>query len=164
MQLIVAVDAQWGIGYQGDLLVKIPEDLQFFRSMTMGKTMILGRKTLESFPEGKPLPSREHLVLTRNQTYRVPGIQVIHSMEALLGQMKSYENDRLCLVGGGELYSQMLSFCEIAYVTRIKHTFLADTFFPNLDEMIEWTLIEESEPHKYQDYDFTFCKYINTKH
>lgn len=163
MELVVAVDAQWGIGYGGDLLTRIPKDLQFFRSITMGKTMILGRKTLESFPGGKPLPDREHFVLTRNQTYVVPGIQTIHSMEDLLHFIETYDKNRLCLIGGGELYRQLLPLCELAYVTKIRHTFLADTFFPNLDSQKDWVLFEESEPYEYQDLIFTFCKYKNMK-
>ncbi|KIR02727.1 Dihydrofolate reductase [Lachnospiraceae bacterium TWA4] len=152
LKLIAAVDHQWGIGKSGDLLVSLPLDMKHFKEETMGKTVIMGRKTLESFPNHKPLPNRRNLVLTRNKNYQLEGIEVFHDINDLLSE-DAY------IIGGGEIYRQFLPYCEEASITQIRHSFEADTFFPNLDEDSEWMLVDESNIMEEMGYHFTFRTY-----
>lgn len=159
MNLIVNVDKNWGIGCQNKLLVHIPEDMKFFRKETVGKVVVMGRKTLESFPGGQPLKDRTNIVLTRNENYKVKGAQVFHSAEAVLGELEKYPTEDIYIIGGGSIYKKFLSLCSVAHVTRVNHAYEADTYFPNLEEMPEWTLTGESEEKTYFDLEFRFCRY-----
>lgn len=159
MKLIVAVDENWGIGFQGNLLVQIPGDMRFFREKTIGKTIILGRKTLESFPNGKPLPDRRNIVLSRKTGFEVRGATVAKTIEEALAQVKDLPSDEVCLVGGGDLYKQMLKFCDTAYVTKVHYTYQADTHFPNLDQLEDWELVNESEEFTYYNLTYVICEY-----
>lgn len=159
MNLIVAVDKNWGIGYQNKLLVSIPEDMKFFRSETSGKVVVMGRKTLESFPGGLPLKNRTNIVLTKNPSYQVKGAAVLHSVEEVLEEIKKFPSEDVYVIGGDSIYKEFLSYCKVAHVTRIDHAYEADAFFPNIDEMPEWVLTGESEEKTYFDLEFTFCRY-----
>ena len=159
MNLIVAVDKNWGIGYQNSLLVRIPEDMKFFRSETIGKVVVMGRKTLESFPGGRPLNDRTNIVLTRNPAYQVKGAVVFHSVEEVLEELKKYPSEDVYITGGGSIYREFLPYCQVAHVTRIDHAYEADTYFPDIDAMPEWKLTGQSEEKTYFDLEFTFCRY-----
>lgn len=159
MNLIVAVDKNWGIGYQNKLLVSIPEDMKFFRNETSGKIVVMGRKTLESFPNGLPLKNRTNIVLTKNQNYKVKGATVLHSVEDVLEELKKYPTEDVYVIGGDSIYREFLPYCDVAHVTRIDHAYEADTHFPNIEKMPEWVLTGESEEKTYFDLEFTFCRY-----
>jgi len=163
MNCIVAVDKNWAIGYQNKLLVRIPEDQRFFRETTTGKVVILGRKTLETFPEGKPLKNRINIVITTKKDYRADDAIVVNSIEEALAEAARYSSEDVFVIGGDSVYRQMLSYCNVAYVTRIDHEYQADTYFPNLDLMDDWALVEQSEERSYQDLTYRFCRYERKK-
>ena len=159
MKAILAADKNWGIGYNNHLLVSIPSDMKFFRQTTTGKVVVMGRKTLESFPNGMPLKNRTNIVLTGNQNYQVKDAIVVHSEDELMEELKKYDTDDVYVIGGESVYRMMLPYCDTAYVTKIDRAFQADTFFPNLDEMDEWVRTEESEEQTCFDLEFCFTKY-----
>lgn len=163
MNLIVAVDEQWGIGRDGDLLRRISPDMKRFRSMTTGNVLILGRKTLESFPNKKPLPNRDHIVLTNNLNYQADGVTLCHNIEELPRLLEGFKDKEVFVAGGGSVYKQLLPFCEKAYITKIYDTFPADTYFPNLDAMAEWKIVDESEIMEENDIKFSFVLYERKK-
>lgn len=159
MNLIVAVDKNWAIGCNNKLLVAIPSDLKFFRETTTGGVVVCGRKTLETFPNGRPLPNRTNIVLTRNENYEVKGAVVCHSVEEVLEELKKYNEEDIYIIGGETVYRQFLPYCNLAHVTKIDHAYEADAFFPNLDEMEEWEVTADSEEHTYFDLEYRFLKY-----
>ena len=159
MNLIAAADAAFGIGNKGKLLISIPEDMKYFRAHTVGKTVIMGRKTLESFPNKKPLPDRSNIVLTRNPNYRVKGAEVVHDLDELKALLEGEDPDSVYCIGGETIYRQLLSQCDTAYITKIDYTYEADAHLPNLDEDPAWELVEESEEETYFNVCYTFCKY-----
>lgn len=159
MNLIVAVDRNWAIGKDNKLLVSIPDDMKFFRETTTGKVVVMGRKTLESFPNGKPLKNRVNIVLTRDNNYKVSDAIVVHSKEELLKELEKYNTDDVYIIGGESIYRMMLDECSRAFVTYVDYAYDADTYFPNLDENPEWTLAEESEEQTYYDIEFYFRTY-----
>ncbi len=163
MNLIVAVDKNWAIGHKNDLLVSIPADKKFFRFETMYKAIIMGRKTLESFPGGQPLKDRTNIVITRKQDYKCNGVTVVHSIEEALEAAKGFKTEDVYVIGGGEIYEQMLPYCDVAHVTKIDYAYEADTYFPNLDEHPDWELTGVSEEQTYYDLIYEFCKYERKK-
>nr|WP_317283083.1 dihydrofolate reductase [uncultured Sellimonas sp.] len=163
MNLIVAVDKNWAIGNKNKLLVSIPADMKFFRETTVGKVVVMGRKTLESFPGGQPLKKRTNIVLTKDPNYQVKDALVFHDVENLLEELKKYPDEEIYVIGGESIYRQMLPYCTDAYVTRIDHAYEADTFFPNLDEDKEWVLEGESDEQTYFDLEYVFTKYKRIK-
>ena len=173
MNLIVNVDKNWAIGYGGKLLVSIPEDMKFFRSETTGKVVVLGRKTLATFPGGQPLKNRTNIILTRNPEFTAKGAVVCHSVEETLEELKKYPSEDVYIIGGDTIYRQFLPYCDTAHVTRpycdtahvtrMEHAYDADAWFPNLDEDPEWELTGQSEEKTYFDLEFTFCRYERKK-
>lgn len=159
MKMIVAVDKNWGIGANNKLLVSIPADMKFFRQETSGKVVVMGRKTLESFPGGLPLKNRTNVVLTRDAGYQAKGAVIVHSIPELLEELKKYEDDQIYVIGGGSIYREMLPYCDTALVTRIDYAFAADTYFPDLDKLPEWEITENSEEQTYFDLEYAFYKY-----
>lgn len=159
MKLIVAVDKNWAIGKENKLLVSIPADMKFFRTKTANKVVVMGRKTLESFPNGQPLKNRTNIVLTRNQDYEVKGAVVVHDLDTLLEEIKKYSSDEVYCIGGDSIYKLLLPYCDTAYVTKIDFAYEADTYFPNLDEMPEWKLAGESDEQTYFDLEYVFATY-----
>ena len=152
MQFIVAVDEAWGIGRNGGMLGHFPKDLAFFKQKTTGHVVVMGRKTLESFPGGKPLPNRLHIVLTRNANYIAPeGVILVHSLKELQSTLKKLDRDDIFLVGGGSMYNKLLPYCEGGYVTHIGHHYEGvEVYFPRLPEYHEWVqdeAIDEIEDH-----------------
>ncbi|MGN0161418.1 MAG: dihydrofolate reductase [Lachnospiraceae bacterium] len=161
MNLIVAVDKNWAIGYRGDLLVSIPEDMKLFRSETTGKVVVMGRKTLESFPGGNPLKNRVNIVITANENYEKEGVLICHSVEEALSMLKQYDSEDVYVIGGETIYRQMLPYCSVAHVTKIEYEYEADTYFPNLDEDPDWSVTDSSDEHTYFDLEYYFKKYEN---
>ena len=141
MNLIVAVDQNWAIGKDGDQLVYLKEDLKRFRTLTSGHTVILGRKTLATFPGGQPLKNRRNLILSRNPHFQAEGAEVFPSVEELV---KQADGDAF-VIGGASVYEQLLPYCDTAYITKIHAAFPADTYFPDLDKSEEWEIVQESE-------------------
>ena len=150
MNVIVAVDAEWGIGNKGDLLARVKEDLQQFARLTTGKTVVLGSNTLATFPGGRVLKDRLNIVLNPDPEYAPEGAVVVHSLDELFGKLKELETQGIAtedvfIIGGASVYRQMLPYCDRAYVTKFKKSFEKDVYFPNLDEMPEWSVVSESE-------------------
>ena len=159
MDIIVAVAKDWGIGKDNDLLFHIPDDMKYFRKMTKGSTVVMGRKTLESFPNGEPLPNRTNVVLTRSRDYEKEGVIVVHNFEEL--EALNLE-EPVFVIGGASVYRNLLSKCRRAYITKIDAVKPADTFFPDLDENPDWELESESETFTFEGVDFKFTTYVKT--
>lgn len=159
MKLIAAVDENWGIGYENKLLVRIPADQKYFRNETTGKVIVMGRRTLESFPQSQPLANRENIVLSSKPDYSVRGAAVLHSVEETLEFLKQFPDEDVFIIGGETVYRQFLPYCDEALITKIYHSYRADAFFPNLDEDEEWELTHDSEEMTYFDLEYRFLKY-----
>ncbi|MBR3517685.1 MAG: dihydrofolate reductase [Lachnospiraceae bacterium] len=163
MNIIVAVDKNWGIGNRGELLVSIPKDQKMFRQETTGKVVVFGRKTLDTFPQKQPLPNRTNIILTHDKSFRVKGAIVVHSIEELLEELKKYPSRDVYIIGGESIYQQMLPYCDTAHITQIDHEYQADAFFPNLDKDPEWELTAEGEEETYFDLEYRFVRYNRKK-
>lgn len=163
MNIIVAVDTNWAIGYQNKLLVSIPADMRFFRDVTTNKVVIMGKNTLESFPGGKPLKNRVNIVIALEKDYKVKDATVVYSIEEALTEAMKYRSEDVFVIGGASIYRQMLPYCNIAHITKIDYAYQADTYFPNLDKMDDWFLAEETEEQTYYDLPYTFCRYERKK-
>ena len=163
MNLIVAVDENWAIGNKGSLLVSIPKDHKMFREETTGKVVVLGRKTLETFPQGQPLKNRTNIILSTNPNYHVKDAIIAHSIDELLEMLKEYDSKDIYIIGGDSIYKQMIPYCDTAIVTKISHVYEADAYFPNLDQDSEWTLTAEGEEETYFDLEYQFVKYERKK-
>lgn len=163
MNMIVAVDENWAIGNKGELLVRIPNDQKMFRNETINKVVVLGRKTMDTFPQKQPLPKRTNIILTRNPEYTVKDAIVVHSVEELLVELKNYNSEDVYIIGGDSVYQQMLPYCDVAHVTYIEQSYAADSYFPNLDKDPEWALVAESDEQTYFDITYYFRKYERIK-
>ena len=159
MNMIVAVDKNWGIGNGNKLLVSIPQDMKFFRETTKEKVVAMGRKTLESFPGGQPLKKRVNIVLTTDKSYKVNDAQIVHTVDEMVEELKKYPSEDVYVIGGESVYRQLLPYCDKAYVTKIDHAYVADTHFPNLDEDPEWEMTKISEEQTYFDLEYVFTIY-----
>ena len=136
MNIIAAVDANWAIGYKNELLVKIPNDQKWFQKITTGKVVVMGRKTMETFPNGMPLKNRTNIVLTGDRALRVKDAELVYGIE------------------------ELLPYCDTAYITKIDYTYQADRYFPNLDNDADWHIESESEEQTYFDLEYYFVKYV----
>ena len=158
MHLIVAVDKNWAIGKNNKLMWSIPADMKYFRETTKGNIVIMGRKTLESFPQGQPLKNRVNIVITNNKDYKVKDAVVVQSIEEAIEEAKKYEGTPY-VIGGESIYRAMLPYCDTALITKIDHAFDADTYFPNLDEDEEWEMTKISEEQTCFDLEYYFTVY-----
>lgn len=161
MNIIAAVDRNWAIGMQGDLLVSIPYDKKLFREETLGKTIIMGRKTFESLPGKQPLYHRRNIVLSRDKNFYHKDIIVLHSLEEVLNYIRK-ENliyHDIFIIGGAEIYQLFLPYCDIAHITYIHHSYHADTHMKNLDMDKNWKLVMETDEETYFDLEYTFRMY-----
>lgn len=163
MNIIVAADSNWGIGNRERLLVSIPNDMKHFRQETVGKVVVLGRKTLQTFPQGQPLQDRTNIILSADKSYQVKGAVVVHSLEELLEELKKYDSDSIYVIGGESVYRQLLPYCDTAHVTRIDHAYEADAYFPDLDRDGEWEITADSDEQTYFDIPYTFLRYERKK-
>lgn len=179
MKAILSADLNWGIGYCGKLLMCVPEDMKFFRQMTTGKVVVMGRETFESFPGKQPLKDRVNIVLSKNPKYISSdlinsnlinsnlinsSLIICRSLDELLQELEKYPADDIFIIGGESVYTQLLPYCTEVYVTRFEKVFEADRHFSDLDRMDEWRLVSESAPSVYQDMSFRFLKYIRIAH
>lgn len=161
MNLIVAVDKNWAIGKDNRMMWSIPADMKFFRETTKGNIVIMGRKTLESFPQGQPLKGRVNIVITRNPNYKVKGAVIVHSTEEALEEARKHEGE-VFVIGGESIYREMLPVCDTAFVTKIDHAYDADTYFPDLDADREWKMTKISEEQTCFDLEYYFTVYERT--
>ena len=159
MNIVAAVDRNWGIGYRSRLLVSIPADMKFVQRETMGKIVVMGRKTLESLPNGRPLPMRTTFVLTSREHYSAHGAEVCHSLEELLSALSAFPSEDIYILGGESVYRQMLPYCDTVHLTKIDHVYQADAHFPDIDKDPAWVLEADSEEQTYFDLEYTFLKY-----
>ncbi|MCD8132449.1 MAG: dihydrofolate reductase [Clostridiales bacterium] len=159
MNLIAAVDRNWAIGLNNKLLVQIPADMKFFHETTTGNVVVMGRKTLESFPNGRPLPNRVNIVLTQDPSYRVRDAVIVHSIDELHEELRNYPSEDIYVIGGESIYRQLVDECDVAHITKINYTYEADAWFPNLDEKPEWQITADSEEQTYFDLEYYFYKY-----
>lgn len=156
--LIAAAGENNELGKNNDLLWHLPDDFKRFKALTTGHYIIMGRKTFESFP--KPLPNRTHIIITRNENYKVPeGCHVVNSIEKALQACP--ENETVYVIGGGEIYKQSIGLADTIELTRVHHCFEADAFFPDIDPK-KWkrTASEFHDKDEKHAYSFTFETYI----
>ena len=156
MKLIVAADKNWAIGKDNDLLCHLPGDLKYFKERTTGKTVVMGRKTLESLPGGKPLPKRTNIVLTRDESFEKEGCVIIHSIEELL---EKYGQEDLMVMGGAEIYTKLLPYCDTCYITEIDKEFEADKHIPNVSADPSFEKVWESDEQLENGITYRFVEY-----
>ena len=162
MKLIASADENWGIGCNQQLLVRIPDDLQYFRELTTGRVVVMGRKTRESLPGGI-LQERVNIVLSHDSNYQARGAVVVHSLEELYEQCRQYKTDDIFVIGGESIYRQLLDDCDTAYITKIDFAYEADAHFPRLDQMSEWEITGDSEEQTYFSLEYSFQRFERKK-
>lgn len=141
---IVAVDENWGIGKNNAMPWRIPGEQLFFKETTLGKTIVMGRRTLESLPGGRPLPGRSNIVLTRSMDYTVKGATVVRSPEELMNVVGDLDSDDIFLIGGAQIYRLLIPYCSKAYVTKVAGSYDVDTHHPDLDSDPNWVVVDKS--------------------
>jgi len=161
MKLIAAVNKNWGIGKDNDLLYHIPGDMKFFRSKTKDNIIIVGRKTLESFPDGKPLKFRTNVVLTTDTNYKADDAVIFNTVDDIVSYVKNHSDKDVYVCGGAQIYNLFLPLCSTAYITKIDDDKDAEKFMTNLDDNPDWKLIEQSETFVENGYSYKFCTYTN---
>ena len=162
MELIVNVTENWGIGLQDRLLVSIRADLQRFRQLTTGKTVVLGRRTLSTFPGGRPLKNRTNIILSTQPDFCPAGAQCAHSTAQLAAMLQTLPAEEICVIGGARVYALLLPFCSLARVTKTLVQLPADRFFPNLDADPQWRVIERGPVLEENGISFQYIDYQNT--
>ncbi len=158
MKTIVAVDNNWGIGRDGDLLVRLSGDMKFFKEKTAGKIVVMGRTTFESLPGKKPLKDRVNIVLSRSEDFQ-PDCIKCRSMGELFKVLESYNKEDVFIIGGQDIYRQFLPYCNVHLVTRINASFEADKYFENLDHRDDLELVWESDPKNENGVEYRFTEY-----
>ena len=163
MNVIVAVDKNWAIGRKGGMLFHIPEDLKYFRRNTAGGTVIMGRKTLFSFPGNQPLPKRRNIIISRNPDFQAEGVEVACSPEDAMELVKNEDPNKVWCIGGGSIYETMLDMFQYDHITKVEAEGTdVDTYFPNLDKLSNWVVESTSEPVVDNGYTYRFLVYRNT--
>lgn len=161
MIAIVNVTPDWGIGKDGRLFVAIKDDLRRFRRLTEGKTVIYGRKTLATFPGGKPLQNRRNLILSGRRGYEVEGAEVCRSLAEVLEKVRNLPANEVFVIGGASVYRQLLPYCERALVTKTFSDAPADSFFPDLDALPDWEQVAASELLEENGITYRYIDYVN---
>lgn len=159
MNLIVAVDKNWGIGKDGQLLASIPGDMKFFKDTTMGKVVVMGRKTLETLPKKQGLKGRINYVITRNKNFKAENAMTINSDEELEKELSKYDDDAIFIIGGASIYEKFVDKCNICYITKMDKDLNADRFMINLDKKENFKQVSVSELHKENGIGYRFVKY-----
>ncbi len=159
MKMIVCVAEDFGIGLNNDLLFSLPPDMKFFRETTMGKVIIMGRGTLDSFPGGRPLKNRTNIVLTRDRDFSREGVEAFNTKEEILEYVKKFNSDDVYVIGGGQIYEMFRDVCDEALITKVRKKVPCDTFFFNIDNDCDWYLASESETMEHEGLFFSFCNY-----
>lgn len=161
--IIASADKNWGIGFKNRLLARLPEDMKHVSGKTRGKVIVMGRKTLESFPGGKPLPNRTNVVLTANTDFYAEGAIIVHNIQQLIDALKDYQGE-IYVFGGESIYRQLLPFCKKAYITRFNEEYQADSFLPCFDSIDGWRLVKRGEWQKsVKGIEYRFDEYVNEK-
>ena len=159
MNLIVAADENWGIGKDGGLLTHLPGDLKYFKEKTTGKVVVMGRATLESLPGGKPLPQRTNIILTRDASFQKEGCIIVQSMQQLLTECAKYDPEDVMIIGGEQIYMQLIRQCERLFITKIFASFDADKHIMNVDKMQSFVLACESDVMEENGICYQFLEY-----
>ncbi len=174
LKTIVAVTQDWGIGADGGMLCSLPEDMAFFRTQTKGAVVIMGRATLDSFPGGRPLKGRVNIVLTRDESFSREGVVVVHTVAQALSAAADAVVEKIAegccapevyVIGGEQVYRQLLPWCTMAWVTRMETLVPADRFFPDLDQEDGWRIDGQGEEmtSEKNGVKYRFCRYVNEK-
>lgn len=162
MNAILSVDRNWAIGKENQLLFHLSGDMKRFRALTTGGAVIMGRRTLDSLPGGKPLPQRRNIVVTHDAGFTREGVEVVHRVEEALAAVGP-EAENVWVIGGGSIYAALLSQCKRVFLTRVDAAVDgADTFFPNLDKLSNWEIVSQSEPMEDDGIAYQFVEYVNT--
>ena len=159
MNLIVAADENWGIGKDGGLLTHLPGDLKYFKEKTTGKVVVMGRATLESLPGARPLPQRTNIILTRDASFQKEGCIIVHSMQQLLTECAKYDPEDVMIIGGEQIYMQLIRQCERLFITKIFAGFDADKHIMNVDKMQSFVLACESDVMEENGISYQFLEY-----
>lgn len=165
MEIVVLVDKNWAIGKAGDQVVRIKADLARFRELTADGILIYGRKTLLTFPGGRPLPERENWILSRNKAFQAEGALIFHSLEELQAARRKAEKDgkKFYVIGGAEVYAALLPYCEVCHVTEVEKAYEgADCYFPRLDHSADWREVWRSEKMtagRREPFSFSYVRY-----
>ena len=159
IKAIVHTDKEWGIGKGNDMMFSLPKDMKFFRETTSGHIVVMGGNTLRSFPGQKPLKNRVNIVLSRGQVR--DDCEIVRSYEELFALLKTYQNRDIFVIGGGEIYRELLPYCEEVLVTKVDAIGGAEVFFPNLDEKVNFVCVYESEPIEDNGNTIRFTTYRN---
>lgn len=161
MNIIACCDMNCGIGYKNDLLFNIPQDKKYFKNLTVGKTIVMGRKTFESLPV-KPLPERENIVLSQNPSFSYKGVTVFHSTDNLFSYLRGIKTEDIFIIGGEEIYNIMLPYCETAFITQVYEQKKADKFIIDFENSDEWVPVSRSEIFEQKGIKFRFSEYRHT--
>jgi dihydrofolate reductase len=161
MNLIAAVDNNWGIGYHGKLLFSLPPDLQHFKRLTENKVVVMGLATFISLPGSKALENRINIVLSDDNDFTAEDVMVCHSLKSLFSVIKQYQPADVFVSGGQAIYELLVDYCSCAYITKVDAVAEADRYFPNIDKMNNWEIVAESPVNTYNDLNFVFAEYIN---
>ena len=159
MNLIAAADQNWGIGKDGGLLVHLPGDLRYFKEKTKGKVVVMGRATLESLPRGRPLPERTNIVLTSDTSFGKEGCIIVHSMEELMAECAKYAPDDVMIIGGEQVYMQLIRQCDRLFITKIFESFDADKHLMNVDKMRSFELVWTGDVQEENGIQYQFLEY-----
>ena len=162
MNLIFSAGQNWELGYENRLIFRAKADMAHFARHTTGKAVIMGRKTLETLPGGKPLKNRENIILTNDKSLVIEGASVAHSVEELPERLKNYPDNDIYVIGGESVYRQLLPYCRVAYVTRFLRSAEADRFMPDFDKLDGWQKTESSGTHEENGLKFRFDTYERT--
>ncbi len=160
MKMIVCVSENFGIGNKGSLLFSLPPDMKFFREATLGKVVLMGRGTLDSFPGGKALKNRINVVLTRDKNFSREDTVAVNSKEEALKYLESFDSNDVFVIGGEKVYNLMRDKCDEALVTKVFKETACDAFFFDIDKDAEWSLCSQSDVMEYEGLKFCFCRYV----
>lgn len=163
MKAIVAIDKNFGIGNKGNLLHRIPGDMKFFKETTINNVVVMGRETLESLPKQQPLKDRVNIVLTRNKDYKKEGFVVCNSVDEAIEEFKNYKDKDIFIIGGEAIYKEFLPYCNELYITKIDNEYIADKYFPNINNDTTWELYEEGEENLHNEVKYKMTKYRKIK-
>ena len=163
MNIIAAVNNKWGIGRGGKTIYHIPQDMSFFKQKTMGKVIVMGRKTFESLPGNHILPGRKSIVLSRDLCFNPRETEVFSSVDELLKRLETENDSDIFVIGGGEIYSALLPYCNKAYITKVEDNSPADVFMPDLDKDPNWEAVSRTREFIGNEYSFSFVTYERKK-
>jgi dihydrofolate reductase len=162
VRAIACVDQAWGIGLKGRMLFDLPGDLAHFARLTRGKTLVMGRRTLESLPGGRPLKDRANIVLTRNPGFLAPGVLAARSIDELDALVAAIPPEDVMVIGGQDIYALLISRCDAAFVTKVNAAAPADRYFPDLDRRPGWQLAGCEPEREENGFRYAFCEYTRS--